>query len=60
MQHDRAIRMVQQLTEANQDRDPADRPRHHAELIDQAHPEKGYKVMARNAKNFEEYSEVAR
>jgi hypothetical protein len=60
MQHDKAIRMVQQLTEANADRDPADRPRHHAELIDQVHPEKGYKVVARDPKNFEEYREIAR
>jgi hypothetical protein len=60
MTHDKAIQLVQDLTLKNQDRDPGDRPRHHAQLIDQANPEKGYKVMARDPKNFEDSREVAR
>jgi hypothetical protein len=60
MTHDKAIQLVQDLTLKNQDRDPADRPRHHAEPIDTANPEKGYKVMARDPRDYEKYTEVAR
>ena len=61
MDLNKASALATRLTEANADRDPADRGRYHVEPISgDGSPDRGFKVMRRDPQDFAKYEEIKR